>query len=285
MVAEPAVAADETAVLPDSIEEVTEPTPETETAAQTPETDAPAAPAEVEVDLTGLLAKLGDDDLESLEPVKSLLNRKSESARRKTEHEIARRTAQERDTWAQSGQWTADLAAALTLDELGNPRVDTRKVNTVANGLLGVTVHSTMTAIGQVVDSLVSRDLQVPREVQSEIEDATREFMINPTQGKDRLVRSWMKVVALDAVEAAKPEIEKTLRKQWEKEREVTEKARATAKADQANAAAGTATRVAGGASGGLNIQSWDDAVDAFTEGKITAKQYGEYRAKFGKNR
>lgn len=281
--ADTAAAVEDTAALPD--ESVEGDAPETETTPLAPET-APAKQEEpTEPDIVGLLSKFDDKDLESLEPVKSLLNRKQESQRRTTEHELARRTAAERETWAQSGQWTADLASALAVDEFGSPKVDNRKVNAVANGLLGYSIHNTMSAMGQIVDSTVSRELKVPREIQSEVEDATREFMLNPAQGKDRLLKSWMAIVQHDAVEKATPDIERKLRRQWENEQKVKEKAVQTANADQANAGAGTATRVGGGSAGSLNIQSWDDAAEAFADKKITAKQYGEYRQKYGKAR
>ena len=136
-----------------------------------PGPEVPAAPVPYipsPEELAAALSGLGDDELEKLAPVTSLVARKNESVRRKTEHEAATKRYTEEQQYAGSDAVISDLteiarAAAENADEYGRPVVDPKSVGKATTAVLARGVAVGINMLSQLLEEQSGADFTLTK--------------------------------------------------------------------------------------------------------------------------
>ena len=184
-VAEPVTAAPpEVAPEPESLDApMFAPPAEVEVA---PEPEVPPAPYQPTPDeIAAALAALGDDDLEKIAPVTSLLARKNESVRRTTEQKAALARYTEEQQYAGSDAVIRDLsaiaaAAADNADEYGKPVVDPKLVGRATTAVLARGVAVGVNMLSQLLEEQSGADFTLTQAEKDGIDAAQVLYHRNP---------------------------------------------------------------------------------------------------------
>lgn len=221
-VEEPVTVADSEAEAPPPVDEQA---PETETP-ETPEPTDDAPPSDPPTtrmsatELAALLAELPEEELTSIDPIKSVIARKGESERRRAEAQTAQRIFAERQQYAGTDAVVNDLAAIAReaeLDERGNPTIDRSKVESAAARVLERGVGMSVQTLSQLLDTMADESFTLTPDEQDQIEAAKTLFHRNPLDPSP-LYRSFLRPFVRSQTAALREEIAADERKKVQRE-------------------------------------------------------------------
>ena len=258
--------------------------PETTPVPVAPETVTPGPETP---DLAALLKGLKDEDLEQLEPVKWLIDRKSESARRKAENDSAKTVAAQRQEWLAKGDYARDLEGILRssakTNDLGelDLQLNLDGVESFVDKVWGASTLGTMNAALSVIESQLPEGVTIDPADLRNLQNLYAESVKSPAKSQELLLAE-MGVLKKAWLEEAKPALRKEIEADLKKQAELAAKSASIREADEAQRESPTPTRVAGNTGAPTSYETMAAADAAFHDGDINLDRYKAERKRFG---
>jgi hypothetical protein len=222
--------------------------PATETVApQSTETVTPPESTEAAPPPRGI-DDLSDEELDSHPRFKDRLARASESERQQRLDETQRKNNELRQAWFDSGQYTASLAQAATLDDEGNVRVDPKKASEIGASMWEAASFGAFGTLDNLVKKSMPADYRLPREATDRLE-AVRKDVDAGRKPLDALVQATLETYREVVIETELPKRIDTEKRTWQREQDArneTERLRAAEQLQQTQPTPSRGTGAAG---------------------------------------
>ncbi len=214
------------------VEEIEAVTPELPTEPEAEPTPTPEAEAP---SLADLIAKLGEAELAELGPVKDILRRREEGARRKAESDTTTKLFAQQQEYVVSGQAERELlrlaeAAAENVDDRGRTKVDPTEVRRLTTALL---THGSSVAVSQLATVLaaeVKDGFELNAAEKDSIELATVKYQQNPLDPSG-LQKAWLAPLKRAWIDGERETIRAEVRAEMKREQDAAGKATTAAAA------------------------------------------------------